>query len=212
MEYCYRENQVDPSLVAAPVRTGKRVVPVPLYIALFFLLVCINALVAKFAVFSFAMAPGVSLFYIVVALMIIFALWFGMYGAVAAYLGCYIGAGLLGGLPPDVSLYWSLADFWQVIIPLLAFRYFACDPGIKTRRDLGVLVLFGIIINNVAGAAWGSVTLALGGVVPWNEVLPVFYNWLLGNTAVCIVFLPAILYILTPVIRDHELYIRDYWH
>ncbi|MCX6701103.1 MAG: hypothetical protein NTV68_14500 [Methanomicrobiales archaeon] len=201
-----------PDIVALPEQTRQDKVPIPLYIALFFLLVCINALVAKFVVFSFEMAPGVSSFYFVVALMVVFALWFGMYGAVAAYLGCYIGAGLLGGIPPDVNLYWSLADFWQVIIPLMAFRYFACDPGQRSRRDLGVLVIFGVVINNVVGATWGSVTLALGGVVPWSEVMPVFYSWLAGNVVVSIVFVPAILYLLTPVIRDHELYIRNYWH
>ncbi len=105
-----------------PDRTGQREVPFFLHLAVFFLLVCINALVAKFVVFSFTIAPGVSSFYLVVAVMVVTTLWFGMYGAVAAYAGCYIGAGILSGLPPDVSLYWSLADFWQVLIPLLAFR------------------------------------------------------------------------------------------
>ncbi len=201
-----------PDIFPSPAQTRGGNARFTLNIALFFLLACINTLVAKFVVFSFEIAPGVSLIYFVVALMVVFALWFGMYGALAAYLGCYIGAGLLSGIPPTVNLYWSLADFWQVMIPLLAFRYFACDPGLRTRRDLVVLVIFAVIINNMAGAAWGSISLAIGGVVPWNEVSLVFYRWLLGNVLVSIVFIPVILKVLTPIVRDHELYIRRYWH
>ena len=68
-------------------------VPFFLRIALFFFLVGCNVLVAKYVVVSYSIAPGVSFFYTVVALMIVTTLWFGMYGAVAAYAGCYIGAG-----------------------------------------------------------------------------------------------------------------------
>lgn len=96
--------------------TDRKQPPFFLYLGLFFLLLCINALLARFAVFSLNAAPGISSFYIVVALMVVFALWFGMWGAMAAYAGCFVGAGLLSGIPEDVDLIWSLADFWQVLI------------------------------------------------------------------------------------------------
>lgn len=190
---------------------GRQKAPLFLRIALFFLLVVSNVLVAKYVVFSFSIAPGVSFFYTVVALMIVTTLWFGMYGAVAAYAGCYIGAGILSGLPPDVSLFWSLADFWQVLIPLIAFRVFKADPSLRSARDLGILVVFGIILNNVAGALWGSVALALPGTIPWGEVPSVFFGWLIGNIVVCIVLVPLALYFLTPMVRDHQLFVRHYW-
>jgi hypothetical protein len=191
--------------------TGHSGVPFYLRIALFFLLVCCNVLVAKYVVFSYSIAPGVSVFYTVVALMIVTTLWFGMYGAVAAYAGCYIGAGILSGLPPDVSLYWSLADFWQVLIPLVAFRVLKADPSLRSTRDLGILVVFGIILNNVAGALWGSVSLAVPGIIPWAEVPSVFSGWLIGNLVICIVLVPLALYFLTPMVRDHQLFVRHYW-
>ena len=191
--------------------TGSQNVPFFLRIALFFLLVCSNVLVAKYVIISFSIAPGVSFFYTVVALMIVTTLWFGMYGAVAAYAGCYTGAGILSGLPPDVSLYWSLADFWQVLIPLISFRVLKADPSLRSTRDLGIPVVFGIILDNVAGALWGSVTLALPGTIPWGEVPSVFSGWLIGNLVVCIVLVPLALYFLTPMIRKHQLFIRHYW-
>jgi len=185
--------------------------PFSLYVGLFFLLLCINALLAKFAVFTFAIAPGISAFYIVVALMIVFTLWFGLWGALAAYGGCFIGAGLLSGIPPGVGLYWSLADVWQVLIPLLIFRALRADPALGSRRDLALLLLSGVVLNNLCGALWGSFTLALGGVIPWSGVTPAFYAWFAGNVVVCLVLLPVILWCFTPAARSHELFVRAYW-
>jgi integral membrane sensor domain MASE1 len=192
--------------------TGMQHPPIPIYLGLFFLLVCTNALLAKFAVFSFAVGPGISSFYIVVALMVVFALWFGMWGAIAAYAGCFIGAGLLSGIPVEVNLFWSLADFWQVLIPLVAFRYLLADAALRSRRDLAIVFVFGVLLNNLCGALWGSCTLALGGVIPWSGVVSTFTTWWLGNCIVCLILVPAILYFFTPIVRTHELFVKGYWN
>ncbi|MDO9034963.1 MAG: MASE1 domain-containing protein [Methanoregula sp.] len=191
--------------------TAKNHPPFPLYFGLFFLLICINALLAKFAVFSFAEGPGISSFYIVVALMIVFALWFGMWGAIAAYAGCFVGAGLLSGIPADINIIWSLADFWQVLIPLLAFRALRADPALTSRRDIVILLIFGVFLNNLCGALWGSLTLALAGLIPWNGFGSAFYACWMGNIIVILILLPLILYIFTPVVRTHELFVKSYW-
>jgi integral membrane sensor domain MASE1 len=185
--------------------------PVHLFIGLFLVMVCINIVLSKITVISFEIAPGVSAFYIVVAFMVVFTLWFGMWGAVAAYAGCFIGAGLLSGIPPEVSLYWSLADFWQVLIPLLAFRYFHADPSLRNMRDMGILLVFGVFLNNLTGALWGSVSLAAGSEIPWSEITTVMYAWWIGNCIVCLLLAPLILYIFTPYIRNHALFVREYW-
>ena len=75
--------------------------------------------------------------------MIAFTLWFGVWGAVAAYVGCVIGAGIPAGLPLSVNLYWSLADLWQVLIPLIAFALLKADVGLRTKRDFAVFLTFG---------------------------------------------------------------------
>ena len=198
-------------------RTGSRDQAGPavkwyLYLSLFFLLTCINALIAKFVVFSFPVAPGASLFYVVVAFMIAFTLWFGVYGALAAYTGCYIGAGLLSGIPPDVALYWSFADFFEVLIPLAAFRVWGCDPALRSWRDVLVLVVFGVVINNVVGSAWGSATLAAGGIIPWSSFGETGIAWLTTNLIICIVLMPPLLRFVTPLLEGHELYVNDWWH
>jgi len=190
---------------------GAAQVPFFLRIALLFLLICLDALVAKFVVFSFTTGPGTSFLYIVVAVMIITTLWFGLYGAIAAYAGCWLGAGILSGLSPAVSLVWSVADLIQVLIPLFAFRLLGADAAIKNRRDLLVLVLFGIVLNNLAGAVWGTLTLLEAGSIATADLSWVFSGWVIGNIIVSAIIVPFVLYFFTPVIRRHELFVRRYW-
>lgn len=180
--------------------------PFVIYLSLFFLLVCINSLGAKYFVFSYPIVTGVSSFYLIVAFMIAFALWFGIWGILAAYAGCVIGAGFLSGLPVDVSLYWSFADLWQALIPYVAFRYFHADPALSTRRDRMIFFIFGVIINNIAGAAWGSYTLAYGGIIEAGQIMMTIFVWFLGNVVVCGILAPLILVLVTPWIKTQELY------
>jgi len=185
--------------------------PVIIRLAFFFFLICINSLIGKFVVFSFGLAPGVSSYYAVVVAMIIFTLWFGMWGAIAAYVGCFIGAGLLCNIPPVVCIYWSLADLWQVLIPFFACRYLKIDISIRTFRDLGLIILFGVLINNLVGALWGSLSLFAGGIIGAGEIFSTLYTWFIGNVVVCLILLPLILKIMTPKVRKHELFVKNYW-
>ncbi|HOJ95497.1 MAG TPA: hypothetical protein PK024_01455 [Methanospirillum sp.] len=180
-----------------------------IYLALFFLLVCINSLGAKYFVFSYPIVPGVSAFYLIVAFMVVFALWFGIWGVLAAYAGCVIGAGVLSGLPADVSLYWSLADLWQVLIPFLAFRFFHADPVLKSWRDRTIFFISGVVLNNIAGALWGSYTLVFGGFAEADQVTMIMTGWFFGNAVVCGVIAPIILMYVTPWMKNHELYMGE---
>ncbi|MGB2673388.1 MAG: hypothetical protein WBC56_00435, partial [Methanoregula sp.] len=92
-------------------------------------LIIINSLLAGISLglshlISPSLPTGIAVLYIAAAFMLIFTLWFGMYGAIAAYVGCFFGSGLLSGMPLSVAIYFSLAALWMVLIPLAAFRMF----------------------------------------------------------------------------------------
>ena len=96
----------------------------PTYSFLFLVigLIIINTVISCLAVILFpSAAKGVALFYFPVAFMLLFTFWFGAYGAIAAYAGSFLGAGLLSGLPFEVSIFSAFANLWQVLIPLIAF-------------------------------------------------------------------------------------------
>ena len=170
----------------------------------------INALLSHFAAVAWPSAPGIAALYFAVAFMIPFTLWFGAWGAIAAYAGCVIGVGLFT-MPLSVNLYWSLADLWQVLIPLVAFRRFHADVGLKTGRDFLIFLIFGWLLNNLAGAVWGSTMLSVGGISTWNSVPTTLVVWFAGNLIVTVVITTALLKYVKPYIAKPGLLVKEYW-
>ncbi len=178
------------------------------YLAILIVIIIINSLLARFAIINWQIAPGVAGLYFAVAFMIAFTLWFGIWGAIAAYIGCFIGAGMAAGLPPNVNAFWSLADLWQVLIPWIAFETLDADVNIKTKRDFSIFLIFGLVLNNLAGAGWGAINFAAGGIL-WRQ--DIFVSWFVTNLVVTILITPLLLIYLTPRIKRWGVYVRNYW-
>lgn len=185
------------------------------FLILTLVLIVINIILARLSIIALpAGATGVSMIYVAVGVMVLVTLWFGAYGAIAAYVGTLVGSGLLASnpsIPPVVAVYWSIAGLLQVLIPLVAFRSFDADPALENRRDWTILLLFGVLLNNIVGAVWGAVTLAVGGVISSGEVGGVIFTWLLGNIIVCLLIVPAGLRFLTPKVQGSKLFVKNYW-
>ncbi|WP_135606213.1 hypothetical protein [Methanococcoides sp. NM1] len=183
------------------------------YLSIFLILVLINTLLSRFAIVNspISPAPGVSGIYFAVAFTIAFGLWYGMWGAISAYFGCLIGGGTLIDMPLSMNIIWSLADFWQVLIPLVAFVSLGADITLRTRRDVAIFLVFGLFLNNLVGAIWGSSILVAGGIVPWSEYGNVFRGWFIGNLVVTILITPLLLRFVTPYLSNTRSYVRGYW-
>ncbi|NPE27922.1 hypothetical protein HNV12_08100 [Methanococcoides sp. SA1] len=184
-----------------------------MYLNIFLFVTLVNSLLSRFAVLNFSLNPaaGVSSMYFAVAFMIVFALWYGMWGALAAYLGCIVGAGILADMPITLNIIWSLADLWQVMIPLAAFTYFKVNIRLKTRRDVVYLLIFGVFLNNLVGAFWGNYMLYINGIVPYEEIFLTFKHWFAGNIIATILIVPFLLRYVTPYIQQTESYVEGYW-
>ncbi len=185
------------------------------FVILTLVLIVVNAIIARLCTLILpGGAGGIPTLYFAVAFMLLFTLWFGAYGAIAAYAGTFIGSGLLstnGVIPVDVAVYWSIAGLLQVLIPLVALRTFEVDLTLENRRDWTLLLLFGVLINNVVGAAWGAYTLAFGNVITSSQIGSTFTLWLVGNIIVTILIVPLALRHFTPKVRRSKLFVRNYW-
>lgn len=173
-----------------------------MYLVVFILITIFDLVLVLFGVVAIPIGPGVSGLYLAVAFMIAFTLWFGARGVIAAYIGTFIGAGMQAGIPLDINLYRSLGDVWQVLIPLLAFKMFNADIGLRTRKDFLIFIVFGWLLNNLAGAIWGTSTLAIGGIISWNDIPRIFTGWFISNLVVTIVITPLLLRYITPYIDN----------
>jgi len=186
------------------------------FVILTFILIIADTLLAWFSVgFAPAGANGVSWIFIAVAFMILFTLWFGAYGAIAAYVGTLIGSGFLASdrlvLPPEIAIIWAVAGLISVMIPLVAFRAFKVDLSLENRRDWVLFLLFGVLINNIAGAAWGVLILSYGNIIKTGQITSIFSTWIIGSFFVTILILPLAIRYLTPKLRQSKLFVTYYW-
>lgn len=183
------------------------------FVILTFALIIINTILAYGSVKLLpASISGVAYIFPAVAFMILFTLWFGGYGAIAAYAGTLVGSGLMASeilaKNPGVAVLWAIAGLLQVLIPLVAIRSFEVDLNLEKRRDIVLVVLFAVIINNLIGAAWGAWTL---GLVEPGVMGNAFSTWLIGNVIVTILLVPLSLRLFTPKIQKSRLFVKYYW-
>jgi hypothetical protein len=183
------------------------------FVILTFILIIVNTVLAFASVKIIpASVSGVAYIFPAVAFMILFTLWFGGYGAIAAYVGTLLGSGLLASeilvKNPQVAVLWAVAGLLQVLIPLVAVRSFEVDLALETRRDVSLIILFGVVINNLIGAAWGAWTL---GLVEPGMVGSIFSTWLIGNVIVTILLVPIALKVFTPKVQKSRLFVKNYW-
>ena len=98
-----------------------------------------------------------------------------------------------------------------MLIPIGVFRTFTEDLTFETRRDWAIFLLFGVVINNSAGATWGAVTLNYGNVIKTDEVAGFFSAWHIGNILVIILIVTLACQYLTLKIPKSKLFIKYYW-
>jgi hypothetical protein len=184
------------------------------FVVLTFILIIVDTLLA-FA--SVKLLPagnsGVAFLFPAIAFMIIFTLWFGGYGAIAAYVGTLVGSGLLvsetlaNNLP--LALLWAVNGLLQVAIPLVAVKRLDVDIAIGNRRDLAIVILFAVVLNNLAGAVWAGMSMGL--IDGMQAIGSVAVPWFAGNVIVCLVLVPAALWLFTPRVQGSRLFVKNYW-
>jgi hypothetical protein len=182
------------------------------FVILTLVLTLINTALAWFSVtFLTTGTGGVALVYLAIVTMILSTLWFGAYGAIAAYVGTLLG-GMLSTPDlmqhPEIAVIWAVAGLLQVLIPLVAVRMFEVDLALAGRRDWMIIILFAVLLNNLVGAAWGAITLSR--IVPLN-IVSVFSSWLVSNIIITLVCVPPALRFLTEKVRRSKLFVKEYW-
>ncbi len=182
------------------------------FVILTFVLILINTALAWLSVkFIPAATSGVALVYLAIVTMILFTLWFGAYGAIAAYVGTLL-AGVLSTESllqrPEIAVIWAVAGLLQVLIPLVAVRVFEVDLTMANRRDWTIILLFAVLINNIAGAAWGAFSLSLLGPVNFAGI---FSTWVIGNIVITLLVVPLALRFLTERVSTSKLFVKKYW-
>ena len=182
------------------------------FVILTLVLIVVNTVLAWISeTFLRTGTDGVALVYLAVATMILFTLWFGAYAAIAAYIGSFLGGVLTSESllqHPEIAAIWAVSGLLQVAIPLVAVRKFEVNLTLPDLRDWTFILLFAILINNLAGAAWGAFTLSLLGPV---QITSVFLHWFLSNIVISVLIVPLALRFGTEKVSRLRLFVKQYW-
>jgi len=154
--------------------------------------------------------PVVSAIFLAIGFGIPFAIWFGGWAFVIAYIGNFVGAGLLSTppLPLPIALWFGTVDLIQLGLPMLLYRLLARRFGVSpigkdvyTPRGFIFFVLCAVLPNNIIGGLYGNFILVTTGVIPPNAFLSAWFVWSLSNVVVTLIIGSILLRTLGPVVE-----------
>ena len=152
--------------------------------------------------FLFLLTSKNPVFFIGIGFTVVFAIWFGWKGILAAYLGCLFSGLLALPLTPGWLLLFAVADAVQVAIPVLVFHLSGADPALKSVKDVTLFLLFGCIINTVVSGLIGTYILSTTGIAPSRQFVPFFEMWIIGDMMAIFLISTIILSFGTPYMRE----------
>ncbi len=160
--------------------------------------------------------PVVSSVFLAIGFGIPFAIWFGGWAFVIAYLGNFIGAGLLAALPLPVALWFGTVDLLQLGLPMLLYRTLAKRFGVNpigkdvyTIKGFVFFVLCAVLPGNIIGGLYGNFILVATGIAPANTFGLGWFAWSLSNIIITLIVGSALLRYLGPVVERFGLTIRN---
>jgi len=170
---------------------------------------------------------GISFFYFVYPFFLVFTMWWGIWGILGAYAGSVIGAGLLVGWGPVVSVAYSVGDIVPTLFAFVLYRGLLANrgydslwrdltdkevAGVKTRR-VGAWVWFllinGVVLNLLSGLIGTYVPWAMG-VIAANAFWVSFAGWTIGDLVAMVIITPVLVKGLTSLVERQGLVNRGW--
>jgi integral membrane sensor domain MASE1 len=139
------------------------------------------------------------------------AIWFGWWGGIASGLFPMISNALSGSAPLPVSLAYLPGNILQGMFAGWAFRQFKAHPSLESGRDWGIFALWGAIVPNLVGAAWGSTVLRMFGLITPAAHFTTFAGWFIGNTIPTLILGGLILKFVSPLVIQSKAFVKGYW-
>lgn len=162
-----------------------------------------------FAAISVPFLPGVSALYPGAAFESAFGSWFGIWGALASYIGL-LAAGTAGGwfaVPNGMLL--ALSDFVQAAAPMIAVRYLRLNPELPNWRHMLGYVTVSLFFGSLPGSLfYNYVNLRLGVLAGWHSYWAAVLAWNIGNLIMFILIGVPLLRFGTRLIKRADLYVK----
>ncbi|MCC6356607.1 MAG: hypothetical protein IT577_22190 [Verrucomicrobiae bacterium] len=144
---------------------------------------------------------GVGALYFASVFYALVTYWFGAWGLIASFIGAFIGAGLLTGMPIFFALPFAVADIFEPLLPVLILRTIAPRLGIhplagnllaKPWSRYALFCIFGAALPPFLSGLWGTWILTLAGFVPPTAFFAAVFSWWFGAFVLLAILVPPI--------------------
>lgn len=139
------------------------------------------------------------------------SIWFGMWGGIASFVFPMISNAIAGSASIAVSLAYLPGNFLQGMMAGFAFRILKADPRLKSGKDWAVYTIFGVVLCNAIGAAWGVLVQLWFGLISPSSALFVFLGWSLGNAVPSFILGAILLKYVSPLVVKSKSFVKKYW-
>lgn len=179
-----------------------------------FVLMCIAAslvaLLAYFAAITVTFIPGVAALYPAAAFEAAFGCWFGLWGAIASYVGLLIAGSAGGWFPIQAGILLSLSDFLLAFAPFLFVRYGFFDPSLPDGKHAFRFWVIALLFGSLPGSLlYNYVNMQLGAIAGWTSFWVGVVGWNIGNAVVLAALGIPLLRIGTPIMKARGLVLLD---
>lgn len=161
---------------------------------------------------SIALPLGVvSAFWPGQAIQSVGTIWYGGWGGISAIVFPIISNAISGSAALPVSIAYIPGNLAQGIIAGIAFRAFKADPRLNTAKDWIVFTLFGTLLANAIGAAWGTGVLLIFGLTTKDAFFTMFMGWFLGNAVASWILGVIMLKFISPIVMKTKTFCKGIW-
>jgi len=169
----------------------------------------IVGVLAFFAAISVTFVPGVAALYPAAAFESAFGSWFGLWGAIASYLGLLIAGSAGGWFAVPNGLLLASSDFIQALAPMIAVRYLGLNPALPNWRHAVGYVFVSLVFGSLPGSLlYNYINLKLGVLSGWNSYWAAVLGWNVGNLIMFVVIGLPLLRLGTAIMKRTDLYVK----
>lgn len=171
----------------------------------------IVAVLAALAAVTVTFVPGVAALYPATAFEAGFGAWFGLWGALASYLGLLLAGSVSGWFSLVNGLALAVSDLMIALASAIGIRTFKIDPALPSFRHAAAFYAVSLLLGSVpASLFYNYVNLQLGVLAGWSSFWTAVIGWNLGNAIVLLIVGLPLMRLGTPTIIRTGLFVRGY--
>lgn len=150
-----------------------------------------------------------SAFYIGAAFFTAFAIWFGLYGLLAIYIGLLIGA-VIAGTFTIFAFVLALGNVLGAGIPMIVFKKGNLSIELKNAKDYIGYFLSSTLGQSIFSGVWTIYGFSIFGIIPQETIGVVLSGWIFGDIVVSLIIGIPLLKLVSPVIKRTSLYKKNF--